>query len=286
MRVFVAPSSCVLVTRSLAAPGGPYGVTVDERERPQYAELLRLLGAVDGWLTRIDPGSQRPYPAPGSPLRADDERTHPYETSHGAWHALSHAVDHLHCLRSVLRDARMIHMYAPYSLVRAALENASAAVWMLHPASRTERVIRRLRLAAVDIRNGEQAKVLVGTVGPRSEQERLDQVRQLATRAGAGPAEAARKVGYWEIVNDATEALAPNSKAVSFAWKLCSGIAHGDFWTTISAAEKVELPDAPPGMGSFQLSANLKNLTYVTTYATHMTALGWHLYDERSRRPY
>jgi len=77
------------------------------------------------------------------------------------------------------------------------------------------------------------------------------------------------RFGYWEIVNAANEALAPNTKAVPFAWKLCSGIAHGDLWTTISAAEKVELPDAPPGMASFQLSANLKNLMYVTTFATH-----------------
>ena len=258
---------------------------MDEQERPQYAELLRLLVAFDAWVNRIDPGSPRPRPATGSPLQADDERTHPYESSHGAWHALSHAVDHLHCLRSVLRDARMIHMYAPYSLVRAALENSSAAVWLLHPANRTERIIRRLRLAAVDIRNGEQAKTLVGTVGPRSEEERLNQLRNLAAQAGADPTDAVRKVGYWEIVNKANEALMPSSKAIPFAWKLCSGIAHGDFWTTISAAERVELPDAPPGIGSFRISTNLKNLIYVTTVATHMTTLGWHLYDQRCLRP-
>ena len=70
-------------------------------------------GPVDDWLSRIDPGAERQRPAPGSPLRGDDDRTHPYETSHAAWHALSHAVDHLHCLRSLLRDAQVIHMYAP-----------------------------------------------------------------------------------------------------------------------------------------------------------------------------
>src|SRR4051812_2912986 len=110
--------------------------------------MLRLLGAVDGWLARIDPDADHHRPASGSPLSADDERTHPFQTSHAAWHALSHAADPLHCLRAVLRDAAAIHMYAPYALVRAALENASAAVWMLHPRGRIERVTRRLRYCA------------------------------------------------------------------------------------------------------------------------------------------
>jgi hypothetical protein len=109
---------------------------VEERDRPHYLELLRLLDAVDNWLPRIDPVGERVNVHPRSPLHQEDERTHPYETSSGVWHALSHAVDQLACLRSLLRDAQMIHMYAPYSLVRPALENASAAVWILHPASR------------------------------------------------------------------------------------------------------------------------------------------------------
>lgn len=158
---------------------------MEERDRPYYVELVRGLAAVDSWVNRIDPGANRQSAVPGSPLRADDDRTHPYELSHGAWHSLSHAVDHLHCLRSLVRDARVIHMYAPYSLIRAALENACAAVWMLSPSNRSERVTRRLRLAAVDIRNGEQAKELMGTVGPRSLEDRLGELKgkESASRA-------------------------------------------------------------------------------------------------------
>lgn len=80
---------------------------------------------------------------------------------------------------------------------------SAGRVWLLHPASRTERITRRLRFAAVDIRNGEQAKTMVGTVGPRSEEERLNQVRELAERAGIDPAGAVRKAGYREIVDKA-----------------------------------------------------------------------------------
>lgn len=180
----------------------------------------------------------------------------------------------------------MIHMYAPYSLIRSALENACAAVWMLQPAPRAERVARRLRFAANDIRNGEDAKRLIDKVGPRSEQERLDQVRDIARRAGVDEGAVVRRVSYSEIVKAASSTLGGGAILIPLSWKLCSGMTHGDFWTTFGAAERAELPGAPPGLGTFKITANVKMLMYVTTFATDMTKLGWRLYDLRSRPPY
>lgn len=260
---------------------------VDDKDKPHYVELLRVLGAVDGWLARVDPEAGQPLPAPpGSAMCTDDRLTHPYELGHAAWHSLSHAVDHLNCLRALLSDAGVIHMYAPYSLIRSALENASAAVWMLDPKPRSERLARRLRFAADDIRNHESAKRLVNIVGPRSEKERIAEVRDIARQAGIDPVQAVQKAGYWEIVNAAASVLGSETTVIPFTWKLCSGITHGDLWTTLSAAERVELPGAPPGLGTFKITANVQTLMYVTTFATHMTGLGWHLYDQRSRPPF
>jgi hypothetical protein len=101
---------------------------MEDQEKPIFARLIEMLERIDPWIQRLDPDGPRHSPSPGSPLLSDDRRTHPYETSYAAWHALSHAVDHLHMLRSVLRDARTIHMYAPFSLLRGAIENGSAAV--------------------------------------------------------------------------------------------------------------------------------------------------------------
>jgi hypothetical protein len=259
---------------------------VDDEDGLHYAELLRVLAEVDGWVVRFDPAAERPQPTPRSPMRADDERLDPHQISHAVWHSLSHGVDHLNCLRTLLRDVRVIHMYAPYSLVRSALENASAAVWMLQPARRPDRIVRRLRFAAADISNGEAAKRLAGQVGPRTKAERLDRVREIAQRTGIDPAEAMSKVGYGEIVQAAGGALGAGADVIFFCWKLCSGIAHGDFWTTPNAAQMVELPGAPAGMGTFKITANIKILMYVTTVTTHMTSLGWRLYDQRSTPPY
>ncbi len=184
-------------------PLPPYRVAVEERDRPHYLQLLRQLGVLDGWLARIDPTASRPEPQRGSPLRADDDMLDPYHLSHAAWHSLSHAVDHLHCLRSLLQDARVIHMYAPYSLVRAALENACAAVWMLQPPRRADRLERRLRFAVTDIRSGEETKRLIGQTGPRSEQDRMDQLRDIARRAGVAESALKRGALYSEIVKTA-----------------------------------------------------------------------------------
>jgi hypothetical protein len=259
---------------------------VEDEDGPYYAELLRTLAAVDGWLARLDPVAVRPQPPPGSPMRADDQRLDPYQISHASWHSLSHGVDHLNCLRTLLRETGVIHMYAPYSLVRSALENASAAVWMLQPPSRADRLTRRLQFAAADIRNGEQARQLAKQAGPRTEAERLDQVRQIAQQAGIDPAAAVRRVGFAKIVEAAGGAPGLGADVIVLVWRLCSGITHGDFWTTPGAAQMAELPGAPPGMGTFKVTANIKILMYVTTIATLMTNLGWQLYDQRRRAPY
>ena len=259
---------------------------MDDEDRPYLAELLRVLSETDRWAARIDPAADRPRPAPGSPLCGDDTRAHPYEPSHATWHSLSHAVDHLSCLRALLRDAQVIHMYAPYSLVRAGLENACAAVWMLQPPGRHDRLARRLRFAITDVRNGEQVKQLTGQPGPHSEQERMDEVRAIAKRAGIDEAAVRRGATYTEIVKTVGDACGPAASMIYLSWKLCSGIAHGDFWTTWSAAQRVELPGAPDGFGTFKIEANVKMLMYVTKFAANLTRQGWQLYDQRSRSPF
>lgn len=223
--------------------------------------------------------------APRSPMRGDDERLHPYEISHAAWHSLGHAVDHLTCLRAVLGGARVVPMYAPFSLVRAVLENACAAVWMLQPPQRSERLARRLRFAVTDIRNGEEVKEITRQPGPRPKQDRIDEVRAIAVRAGIAEDSVSRGAGYKEIVQAAGGGTGPAADVTYLSWKLCSGMAHGDFWPTWSGLDRVELPGAPAGTGAFRIGANLSLLLYVTALAVMMTGHGFELYDQRCRPP-
>lgn len=260
---------------------------MEDHERPDFERLLKLLTHVDGWLTRLDPAEAGGRPlAEGCPLREDDRRADPFHTSHAVWGALSHAVDHLHMLQAALRDARIINMYAPFSLIRGALENASAAVWLLAPASRMERLARRFRFAAADIKNGEKAKELVGHIGPRTLEERLARLREVARAAGVAEAEAVRRVSYEEIVKAVGGETPTREKGTLFVWRMCSGIAHGDFWTTAAIAERVEIPGAPEGIAYLKVEASMTALLYGTLAAVDMTARGWQLLDVRSQSPY
>jgi hypothetical protein len=257
---------------------------MDEQDGKHLAEILSVLGQAGEWAARIA-RPVVPDPAPRSSLCGDDRKAHPFEVSHASWHFLSHAVDHLACLRALIGKAGFVPMYAPFTIVRGALENACAAVWLLQPEKRDERLERRLRLASDDIRNGEQVKELTGRTGPRSEHERADQVRDIARRAGLDEKKAIARVSYHEIVKFVEE-NGPANGAVVAAWKLCSGYAHGDMWTTFAASRRIEVAStANPAIGAFKIEANLGLLSNVTHLAVSLTSLGWQLYDQRCQAP-
>lgn len=257
-------------------------MNADEEQR-HFAEMFGQLDRIEPWLNRMDPDGPHDAPRERSLMRRDDKETHPYQMSHAVQHALSHAVDHLHCLRTLLKDAHLMHMYAPYSLARAALENASAAVWLLAPEERRERILRRLRFAAQDIRGGEEAGRLIGAPGPKSEEERLAEVRALARRRGIDEKAAVRTVRYGEIVKAAGDTRPGGNVPFMVTWRMCSGIAHGDLWTTLNVVSREELPGAPRGLAHLRITANVQTLLFAVVFAVDMTASGWRLYDARSR---
>jgi hypothetical protein len=260
-------------------PRSPYGVAVDEKDAKDRRQLLAVLLHIDPWLSRINQDSEPEKPEPGSPMHADDNRLDPYQISHAAWSSLSHAVDHLHCLRTLVRDAGIIHMYAPYTLMRAAFENACSAVWLLQPNRRDERITRRLRLATSDINHGEDAKKITGKSGPRTRQERIEQVRQIAAKCGIDEKAATSRFSYKEII----EAVGDPEKIMLLLWNTCSGMAHGDLWAMAAAAEMIERPDkSTVHVGAFKVSANVGLLAQFTTITVGMTDSAWKLYDKRS----
>ncbi|WP_430781230.1 hypothetical protein [Actinoplanes sp. G11-F43] len=211
------------------------------------------------------------------------QQTHPYENSHAVWNALSHGVDHLHALRSQVREGRAIHNYAPYTLLRTAIENSAAAVWLLAPSSRPERITRRLRYASTDIKGGEEVKRLIGHEGPRSEAERFAEIRALAAAAGVNEDRAAAPIGFRSIVEAAGEETEFGGQLTRLFWHMGSGIAHGDLWATISVPDAVELAGTPAGMRHLRIEAGMTGLFIMTLAAMTLTTKGWNLYDLRGR---
>ena len=102
----------------------------------------------------------------------------------------------------------------------------------------------------------------------------MEEVRAIAGRAGVDEAAVRRGAPYTEIVQAVGDAAGPAASAIYLSWKLCSGMAHGDFWPTWSAMQRVELPGAPKGTGTFKIEADVKLLMYVTALAVNLTRQG------------
>jgi hypothetical protein len=270
---------------------------VTQRQQDQLSgeaqrQLVKIFELVGRWRDRT--GAAAAVPAIGSSLRKDDEVTDPYQLSHAVIGALVSAVDHLDAVRALVRDAGILHARAPFTLLRAALENSATAVWLLAPANRNERVLRRLRLQWADALDGEVAHQVVGAE-PRLSRDGWKGKLQAVARARGLPDEqilavTRRPVSYSGIVKaagDEAQGSNLNGQDALFCWMLSSGIAHAKSWAVLSPAlDRVEVPRVP-GLSENQvgliLSASDKAVTLIANVTTLMVIEGWRLLDERGR---
>ncbi|MFJ9448357.1 hypothetical protein ACIRRH_42095 [Kitasatospora sp. NPDC101235] len=151
----------------------------------------------------------------GSALVGDDAKTDPHRLSHSAVLALVVAIDHLRALTDLVRrevkdgeQQMLLHSHAPFTLLRAALENAARAVWLLGPQQRLERVGRCLRMHYADITNITNKAKLLDYQPDHTETAKLkEQVKALLRDAGAQETDLTngklKMPGYGDIVADA-----------------------------------------------------------------------------------
>jgi hypothetical protein len=191
--------------------------------------------------------------------------------------------------RTLIQQAHVVHPRATFTLLRAALENAATAVWLLGPANRNERVLRRLRLAWADYRDRDYADQLFGSVSDPTVADRKSELQGIARTRGLTVEQvaqvAATPVTFSSIVRTATQEsqfLRLDERTAMFCWMAASGVAHARHWAVMSPAlERVDVPGAPAGSQGFRLSASDKMLTTAAGAAAVMTAKGWRLLDER-----
>lgn len=255
-------------------------------------QLLKIFELVDGWRGRA--GAVVPVPAAGSSLRKDDAVTDPYQLSHAVIGALVSAVDHLDAVRALVQDAGILHARAPFTLLRAALENSATAVWLLAPTNRNERVLRRLRLQWADALDGEKAHQLVGAE-PQLSRAGWKAKLEAVARARGMPDEqvqtvTGQRVSYSGIVKAAGEEAQDSDltgRDALFCWMLASGIAHAKVWAVLSSVlDRGVVPRVPrlaDNQVGLMLSASDKAVTWIASVTTLMAVEGWRLLDERGR---
>lgn len=211
-------------------------MTIDEAEQQQIREILRQLRVAEQWMDQDLPHVQE-----RSALWTDNQRTHPYDVSQGITHAITVATDHLHAMRMALTGAAPghigLHAHAPFTLLRAALENTCTALWLTGAPNRDERILRRLRLEAKSLKHNEQLLRLRGVDGSADIAARRDRLQAVADARGITTAALNAQLSPTEILKTVGRQLCPDPDDRSLVvqlWSLCSAFAHGDCVRTAS----------------------------------------------------
>jgi len=250
----------------------------------QYFPLIHL------WRQRMESGST--VPAAGSSLAEDDEVTHPYLLSQVADGQLVSATDHWDALRTLLQDSHVVHARAPFTLLRAAIENSATAVWLLAPADRGERVLRRLRLEWKNFADQENAEQLIAGEPWTSRVDRKTQLQRIARDSGLTEEMvsqvASSPVAFRTVVRTAA-AEAPRcgitDVQAEYCWMAASGIAHAQRWAVMSSdvLQRRAVPGAPEGSIRLALSISEEALIGIARVGYAITMEGWRLLTEGCR---
>ncbi|MFJ7913069.1 hypothetical protein [Kitasatospora sp. NPDC096204] len=261
-----------------------------------------LLHAMLRHFERIVPLGERtagPWPGwrveAGSALAGDDARTDPYQLSHSAHHALVVAVDHLQALAALVSGTEnaghremLLPTHAPFTLLRAALENAARAVWLLGPASRRERVHRCLRMHFADLKSNAAKAELMGHALDGQE-ERQERIKNLLRTAGIPEGELSKgklkMPGYGEIVRTAGTHTSAGGERAELFWSACSSLAHGDLHGTLAVLTR-EAMATDGDVSWIRFTGSTKAALVITGMAIDMAESAFALYTTRARAPF
>lgn len=264
-----------------------------------WASLSKTFDMVERWRDRIH--RQQPRPEPGSSLAGDDKATDPYLLSHAVVQVLISAVDHLETLRLVVQEQHVLPARGGFTLIRAALENAAVAVWLLAPSSSDERVFRLLRWEWADAEDSDTALLLMGEM--TSDATRTTQIQQAAAdqrnqRKQALQALArarqmssdqvskvcGRPVPWKTILKEAGDAARElTGDRAKWVWTICSGLAHSRRWAVLAFLKYEVAPGPTPDLHHLKISADEQRLAVMANVAALMLAEAWRLFDERRR---
>lgn len=165
--------------------------------------------------------------ASGSLLQLADQMSEPHQVSHVVGYLLLTAVDHLHALKMVMVDAKSQHMFAPYTLIRSAIENASTALWILQHNDPRSAALRALTL---EYRGFADERRAAKAIDPTAvlEPERLKIFEDCLARHGFTKKEVQTPPKQLGLIEDVSIQFQLRNSAVT--WQLCSAAAHGRQW--------------------------------------------------------
>lgn len=254
----------------------------EEQVSVKWAEIAPLIDKLND---RTDDKNDFPVLLHSS-LARDDHWADPYQVSHAVKACIVAGVDHLHAVKVLIVDAQKLHVAAPASLVRGALENLATAYWILHPSSRVERVTRCLRWHAQNVNDSDLAYSQLDLPDYKSRDERMAKVLAVASQRP----EIDLKVVKGGYRSTAAVKYAHKQTAshlgVLLPWQLCSGFAHGRPWANLSFSEREEYPTEDPNVMAVRFSTDLTRALYLVWAAMNLTEDLLKLHQKRAQPPY
>lgn len=223
---------------------------------------------------------------PGSSLAGDDSASDPYQISHAVRGQIGVAVDNMHAAVNLLTEANVMHPMAPFSMIRTALETSANATWILQPKARSDRVLRRLRLAFADARDRDQAEADAGLTPNRPIADHIARLQAIGRQSGCDVGKiAATPPSATKILTDAdADATMARDRSYLFTWRVSSGMAHGRDWAHMSllTMEELEATRADERVGTFRLTAGVDRFAWVLGAALDLTQHAGRTYQTRA----
>jgi hypothetical protein len=177
------------------------------------------------WQTK---GETSLTPGAGSLLSVVDACTEPFQATHQIGYLLHTAVDHLHALRMLMDNAGSQHTFAPFALIRAAIESASVVLWILQDDDVESTAVRALQLEYVDLCDLKRANT---TADPEAghDGERLTIFEDCLSRHGFSPKKVKpRPPGPLSIILQTSKQF--GIFGTPLVWQMCSAATHGRRW--------------------------------------------------------
>jgi hypothetical protein len=152
-------------------------------------------------------------------------------------------------LESVIDGTGMLPMSALYPVLRAAIESAALAIYLLEPAGRDERLRRSYLVAADDSKYNGTFAASIGNLNNTVRADALAHIRDLIVSRPSIEANRGlvtfTPVKYSDLVENADAVMAadPATSQVSRMsliawWRLLSGLSHGKQWAFVASLER------------------------------------------------
>jgi hypothetical protein len=219
-----------------------------------------------------------PEPVASSRIADVDKKLGSFPVTHAVERLLAVSEDNLHAVALLFREAQALQPYAPYTLIRASLENTGTAMWLLSGGSRQGIALNSLRLEWENKKNHDSASSK--PVGNKNEctlrRERL--LLEAGNRFGLNPKAIKEKPLSSTVVSVGSKYFGLSPVMLS-AWKGSSGAAHGRTWATLALSDHDPIPGTENELGaSYWATSNtstLVSLLFVGVAAHEALEMGY-----------